>query len=283
MDDDNHNLNSAEYAGPAPAQGETTPIAPQLPEDIRVPWGWLDLVLLIPLTVGGLFFLVIVTFIGLALSGVAIGKIQQSPEVFGLISVAAQTVLDLAVLGYLAMQMRVRFHSPFWRTIGWRPLESTRLSRSAICFLLGLGGFLLAIVVAWVDSLYPPKAELPIETLLQGHATLVLFMLTAVLVAPLVEETVFRGYLYPVAARTFGVTGGILITGTLFGLMHGVQLWGGWWQIAMLVVVGIVFTLARARTGTVVASYVLHVSYNSLQVIALLIGTHGLRHIPGAH
>ena len=40
------------------------------------------------------------------------------------------------------------------------------------------------------------------------------------------------------------------------------QLWGGWWQIALLVMVGIVFTIARAATRTVVASYILHLSYN---------------------
>jgi hypothetical protein len=42
----------------------------------------------------------------------------------------------------------------------------------------------------------------------------------SVLVAPLVEETVFRGFLYPVIARRLGIAAGIAITGTLFGLMH---------------------------------------------------------------
>ena len=59
-------------------------------------------------------------------------------------------------------------------------------------------------------------------------------MLIAVLLAPVVEETVFRGYIYPVVARTFGVTASVLATGTLFGLLHAPQLWGGWWQIALI-------------------------------------------------
>jgi membrane protease YdiL (CAAX protease family) len=280
MCDDDHDLYPAGQPEPAPAEFHS-PEGPLFHDDIHVPWDWLDVFLLAVLAVVGLFVLVVIIFVGLAAFGAPLREIQKSPSSFGLISVAAQAVLDLALLGYLAMQMRLRFHSPFWRTIGWRPLETGGASRSGIYFLLVLGGFFLAVIVAWVASLSPPKKELPIETILQGRATLLLFMLTAVLVAPLVEETVFRGYLYPVAARSFGVGGGIVVTGTLFGLLHGVQLWGGWWQISLLVVVGIVFTIARAKTGTVLASYVLHVSYNSLQAIALLIGTHGLRHMPG--
>ena len=43
-----------------------------------------------------------------------------------------------------------------------------------------------------------------------------------------------------------------------------------------MVVVGSVLTWIRAKTGTVLASFIVHTAYNSLQVIALLITTHGL-------
>jgi membrane protease YdiL (CAAX protease family) len=92
-----------------------------------------------------------------------------------------------------------------------------------------------------------------------------------VLVAPLVEETVFRGFLYPVIARRLGIAAGVAITGTLFGLMHAAQLWGGWGQIALLILVGVVLTWVRARTGTVAASYFVHLGYNGLQLAGYLI------------
>ena len=131
------------------------------------------------------------------------------------------------------------------------------------------------------SALFPPKTNLPIEALFQDRYTTVLFMLIAVLLAPLVEETIFRGYIYPVVARTFGKSWGIIATGMLFGLLHAAQLWGGWSQIALLVFVGIVLTFARAASRTVLASFVIHTSYNSIQVIGLLIATHGLQHLPG--
>ena len=50
----------------------------------------------------------------------------------------------------------------------------------------------------------------------------------------------------------------------------------------LLVLVGIVFTYARARTHTVVASYLLHVSYNSCLFLGFLVASHGFRHFPAA-
>jgi uncharacterized protein len=98
-------------------------------------------------------------------------------------------------------------------------------------------------------------------------------MATSVLVAPVFEETVFRGYIFPVVARSWGVAAGVLGTGILFGLLHAPQLWGGWLQIGELVAVGIIFTCARALTRTVLASFLLHLSYNffvSFGIVLLL-------------
>ena len=254
---------------------------PSIPDDLRVPWSWSDIFLLVGVAIGGGILISFIVMAGLSLFGVQVLRLlRESPEKLNQLNVVIQVVLDLGILAYLAAQMRLRFHSPFWRTIGWRPLEPAKLSRNATYIALVLGGFLLSFVVTLASNIFPPEKELPIQALLQDRYTALLFILVAVLVAPVVEETVFRGYLYPVAARSFGKAWGIIVTGTLFGLLHASQLWGGWGQIGLLVIVGIVFTFARAASRSVVASFILHTSYNSLQVIALLISTHGLRHFP---
>jgi membrane protease YdiL (CAAX protease family) len=55
-------------------------------------------------------------------------------------------------------------------------------------------------------------------------------------------------------------------------------LWGGWGQIALLILVGVVLTWVRARTGTVAASYFVHLGYNGLQLVGYLIYV-----VSGAH
>jgi uncharacterized protein len=273
------------FEGEARAEVLSTPppFDPNVPEDLRVPWGWTDLLLFVLIGICGLILLALVFLVGAGLFGGSFAQVQHSETARNFVGVVVQAVLDLALLGFLAAQMRLRFHLPFWRTLGWRPLDAGKTPRAAVYIGLVFGGIFLAVFITLASMVFPPKGELPIQQILQDRNTLILFSLLAVFVAPVFEETLFRGYLYPLVARSFGVSAGVIVTGIIFGLLHASQLRGGEWQIALIVVVGIVFTLARAVSRTVVASYILHVSYNSIQVIALLIGTHGLRQMPSLH
>jgi membrane protease YdiL (CAAX protease family) len=72
----------------------------------------------------------------------------------------------------------------------------------------------------------------------------------------------------------------ILVTGVLFGLLHAPQL--GWTVglVGLLTLVGVIFTFVRAWTGTVLASFLLHLGYNSFIAIATVIGTKGFTQLP---
>jgi membrane protease YdiL (CAAX protease family) len=183
----------------------------------------------------------------------------------------SQAMLDGFAILYLYLMVVARTDAPFWPSIGWRDAlrGGGRIRDSALQFLAG--GAVLAFVVSFAGGFLNSKETLPIEELLQARVSILLFGVLGVLVAPLVEETIFRGFLYPVIARRLGVAAGVAITGTLFGLMHAAQLWGGWGQIALLILVGVVLTWVRARTGTVAASYFVHLGYNGLQLAGYLI------------
>lgn len=251
------------------------------PENYNVPWDWLDVVLIVPIALA-LLFLFALVIIG---SEVAFGHARPSylRAHLSFLLILAQVVMELALLGYLALQIRHRSRLPFWTTIGWRPLRPRRVSRGAAYFGFIVSGVGLALLVSVASALFPPKQPLPIEKVFATRSLTILFMATAVLVAPLVEETLFRGYLYPVAARSFGVVGGIVFTGAVFGLLHGSQLWGGWWQIGLLVIVGILFTFARASTRTNVSSFLLHISYNGVQVIGVVVSLYAPKHLFHMH
>jgi len=270
-------------SSPVDSSPVALPAVNPVPEDFRVPWGWTDLAAFVVLAIAGFLLLSLLISTGLAISGVDLRRLQKSPHELILLNIVIQVILDLGLLAYLAVQMRVRFRSPFWRAIGWRKLDTGRFPRAAVYFGLVLAGFFLSIIVSLGSALFPPNKDLPIEILFQDRNTTLVFMLIAVFLAPLVEETIFRGYIYPVIGRSFGMVWGIVATGTLFGLLHAEQLWGGWGQIALLIFVGIVLTFARAFSRTVVTGFVIHTSYNLVQVIGLLIVTHGLRHMSGLH
>jgi membrane protease YdiL (CAAX protease family) len=244
---------------------ETSPEEPpkrSVDPDLRVPWGWVDLLLLVIIWLGAMAISAILLAILFAAQGVPIKEIQQSSRDLGLFVVIDQVIVSAVVLLYLGMQTRLRFDAPFWRTLGWRKLDFGRWPRPAAYLGFVALGFVLAASVELVSLEFPAKTKLPIENVLQNRQAAIAILIMSVVLAPVVEETVFRGYIYPVVARTFGIAAGIIGTGTVFGLLHAEQLWGGWVQIALLVVVGIVFTWVRAAKRSVFASYLLHISYN---------------------
>ncbi len=259
-------------AGPTPEPQQPFPAG--LPEDLRVPWGWPEIALFIVL--GGIGS-VVITY-GLAEAAVRIFGALPT-EVFGpamstaksVVVLISQAMLDASAILYLYLMLLVRTPAPFWKSIGWREMHTgTGTIRHSALHLLA-GGAALAVGVSFIGGFLNPKSSLPIEELLKARVSVLLFGILGVVVAPLVEETIFRGFLYPVIARRSGIAAGIVATGTLFGLMHAAQLWGGWGQIALLIVVGVVLTWVRAHTGTVAASYLVHLGYNGLQLVGYLI------------
>ena len=280
--------NSESSIDAAPAADGRTAAAPpdtlaSVPEDLRTPWDWVDLVIFALLAVGGTFLVSIVVVFIFAAFRVTPAQIRTSPSVKSYFAIINQVLVSFGLLGYLAAQTSLREGRPFWRTIGWRPLQTKVLPKPVAYALLVACGWLLSMFVQFSSGFFRPKGKLPIETFFQDRGSALLLMLVSVLLAPVVEETIFRGFIYPVIARSWGVMASVFVTGTLFGLLHAAQLWGGWTQIGLLVIVGLVFTYVRAVTKTVFASYALHLSYNSFLFIVFLVSTHWLRTAAGGH
>lgn len=270
------------YVQDPPAGGTSAdPLQPPVPADLDVPWGWLEIALFIVIAIVGSLAVEVVLLSGAHALGIDVAKLQSPTSEQSLFLIVSQAMIFVLLLVYLAAQMHFRFDAPFWRTIGWKALDTGATPRRLAYFGFVAGGILFELLVQFASALVGTKAKLPIEAFFQDRRSALLLMLMAVLVAPVVEETVFRGYLYPVIARSFGIKTGIIATGILFGLLHAPQLKGGWGQIALMMVVGIVFTYARAAKGSVVASYLLHVSYNSCLFLEFIVASHGFQRLPG--
>jgi len=273
---------SPDTLAPTAAASEASLAELAVPEDLRAPWSWLDLLFFLLFFLGSSVVLTWMVALGAVIwFGVRPWDIEKAVGTKATILVVSQGLLSGATLLYLFAAVRLRHRAPFWRTIGWRKLRPRDMTPAVATFACVLGGVALAMAIQVASLLVGRKTNLPIEELFRDRRSVMLLMALGVLVAPLVEETVFRGYIYPVVARRFGVVTGVLGTGALFGMAHAVQLWGGWGQIALLMVVGIVLTYVRARTGTVLASYFFHLGYNTILFAGFYFATGGLRHLPG--
>ena len=252
--------------------------------DYATPLRGIDLVYLL-----GFYFLAgaaLTIFVGagavifLHISRVAL---EQPTGVRATIMIVSQGLLSVATLLFLYLLVKSRDAADFWGALGWHPfrLASPGLAPQLTMILrYVLGGFALALTVGWLSRFFNQQTNLPMEDLFRSRQNVLLLMGLGILVAPVVEETIFRGCIYPVLARRMGVASSIILTGVLFGLAHAQQLWGGWGEISLLICVGIVLTFVRAKAGTVAASYLVHISYNTILFTGFYFATHGLRYFP---
>jgi membrane protease YdiL (CAAX protease family) len=258
------------------------PVPRALPEDLRISWSWLHLA---AFAVFGVLSFVMVQ-VGLLLYYVRPNNLTNQAEIERiflskpLLAVGSMVIWYALMFLFLYVTISLFHNVPFWRSLGWRKIgwRPTHWPKNPWLYV-GSGSILSLLVFAATAKMQPPE-NVPIEELFKYKDTAMMFMAMAVLVAPLVEETMFRGYLYPLFAKSFGVAASVIITGILFGLMHGAQLGWTWGLVSVLIVVGIIFTFVRARTGSVFASFLLHLGYNSMIAVFTVIGTRGFQNIP---
>ena len=93
-----------------------------------------------------------------------------------------------------------------------------------------------------------------------------LLALTAVVLAPLFEETIFRGALLPVLATKLGPLPGVLLSGLLFAMAH---ISVG--ELAPLTVLGVGLGLVRLRSGRLWPSVLMHGLWNAVTFMNLLL------------
>jgi CAAX protease family protein len=97
-----------------------------------------------------------------------------------------------------------------------------------------------------------------------------LTVLTAVVVAPLVEEMIFRGLLFGALAARTGVLAGAFIVALLFGAVHGDVV-----LFPTLAALGFISALTYAASGNLWTSVTLHALNNAVGVAGLIATTYG--------
>jgi membrane protease YdiL (CAAX protease family) len=169
------------------------------------------------------------------------------------LAVPVELVAYFVTLAFMIFLVRSR-KLPFWHTVGWR-------WTGRILPYLALG-FLLAFTIGFLSDHLPIPRQLPIEQYFADTAAAWMIAIFGVTIAPLMEELFFRGFLYPAIARPLGMYWSILITSAAFALIHSPQLATAWVPLLLILIVGIVLTILRARTRSVVPGFIVHVAYN---------------------
>jgi membrane protease YdiL (CAAX protease family) len=164
---------------------------------------------------------------------------------------------------------------PFLASLGWGWSGRLRSWGS-----VGLGVALFAAATALVKLLgaeKPTQLELLINS---SIAARYMIAALAVFTAPFVEEFIYRGVLYSALQRTIGVRGAVVFVLALFTLIHVPQYWPNLGVIAAVGLLSIVLTVVRAQTGRLLPCVLIHLVFNLIQAVILILEPYAQRMLP---
>jgi membrane protease YdiL (CAAX protease family) len=193
-----------------------------VPEHLNVPWGpvqglivfalvWLGLPIVLILVAGVLapYVPIVKSFYdGLVNSDVTANFIE--------------TVID-AVAGIALVYYFLRRYKVGWKAVGWRTFKVWKAL--LYLFVIALAFYVGALVLLTVVSLLIPSFNANqaqnndfTGSVAQQHR--LISILALVIIPPIIEETVFRGFIFPAFAKKWGTWIGAICSSLLFGFAH---------------------------------------------------------------
>lgn len=231
------------------------PFPPSVPQNRQPFWDYTDLFL---------FAMSLLAGLGILLVGAPLLRVATLAPAWKLL--VPQLILYALVLTPLAVIFRFRYDRPMWVSLGWKS-TSLLVTLSSL-----LAGPLLAISVGIIGVwLRTREIDLPFQPALGAPGTVVLLGIVVVILGPVCEELVFRGFLMPLLIRSLGAAAGILLTGIVFGCMHGAEYEWSWRHMLLISLVGCVFGWAKYKTKSTAASAFMHSTFNLTQFAAFLV------------
>jgi membrane protease YdiL (CAAX protease family) len=164
-------------------------------------------------------------------------------------------------------------------------------------------GLILSISVQAISSLISLPKNIPMDDFFRTPSDVWLVAAFGTLLAPLFEEILFRGFLLPGFAIAYdwlslprtpaaheqwrsnnkltrpSLVFSAVLTSILFAALHGQQIAFAWPVLLLLFSVSLVLSYVRLRLRSVMASTLIHVSYNATIFVFAFIVTGGFRHL----
>ena len=165
----------------------------------------------------------------------------------------------LVLLLFLQPPVGTTLRWDYWRPGKWWPTMAIYVPFVLVWLVLVVG--YLRLVESLGHRVEPQ--ELLVTFVSGGLAESVFWtqVILAVILAPVCEEIVFRGYLFRALATTLPIWGTQLVTATLFGLVHGVG------HALPIGVLSLLFGYLRQRYGSLWPSILAHSVHNGVTLL----------------
>ncbi len=158
--------------------------------------------------------------------------------------------------------------APVARVFGWDALPfGAALWRAALCLTAAYPLLMLVQVMVYGASGGNVAPQDVVEFLQSAPSSRdrIAVLAMAVVVAPLAEEMIFRGYLYAVGKKYAGPFVSAVITSALFAVLHGHLA-----SIPALFTLALCLTLSYERNGSLLVPVIMHALFNAVSVTSIL-------------
>jgi membrane protease YdiL (CAAX protease family) len=175
-------------------------------------------------------------------------------------SLIGQGVFGVAVIGYVYFRkislidfLGLR-HGTWWKNITW-----------GLGLMLGLLAFIS--LVANINNPEQNEAQEAVKFFqtTESLRSRLLLAFMAVVVAPVVEEMVFRGLLYRIFRGYFGKLSAMFFTSVLFAAIHGNVP-----SLVPLTLLAMAFAAALEWSGSLLVNIAMHATFNALSLLFIL-------------
>ena len=172
---------------------------------------------------------------------------------------------DLLFIGLVAGVVIWRYRLS-WRELGFRPFDRglwwMPLVAVTACYI---GLIVYSVVITALGAKAPEQEEL--DPFFESRAVLPLTAFALIVMAPLSEEILFRGFMFAGLIRRFSVPAAMVASGFTFGMFHV----AGLDTLALLLPIGLIGTLFAwlyYRTGSLWVNIGAHALFNSVSFLA---------------
>jgi membrane protease YdiL (CAAX protease family) len=193
---------------------------------------------------------------------------MTSPRVV-LVSVLSLLLAHLLTIAVCWVVITGGGRRPFFASLGWGWPSRSAAANAAFVIAVVLVMYAATNLLA---RFLPPSKETLFDQLLRTSAQVrIAVAFLAIFTAPLVEEVVYRGVLYPALKTKLGIAASVLSVTLLFAIVHFPQYWGAWATLAGLTLLSFTLTIIRAYIKLVLPCVAIHALFNTIGAIIIII------------
>jgi membrane protease YdiL (CAAX protease family) len=223
---------------------------------LTAPWGWRDLAFGIAAGGAGL---IVLNLILLALGAAAGGTVVKN----GIVLTIFVAVQDSMIVGAAALFSIVRYRVG-WDRLGFRGFNVALGCGLSIALLIFSYGVRICYGIVATGLGYRPALQDVLSRLDTQGFGFVLTLIAAAVIAPIAEETFFRGFVYGGLRGRIGSLGAMLVSTLFFTALHFTLD-----QFIPIFALGLTLAWLYERTGSLYPGMLLHASNNAISLVLL--------------